>query len=39
MEQKGFDEEEKKIGWVGKVEHLITEDLESQTDKFGLKYE
>lgn len=29
----------RKLGWVGKVEHLITEDLESQTDKFGLKYE
>lgn len=38
MEQKGLAKSSRKLGWVGKVEHQITEDPQSQTDKCGLKY-
>ena len=28
----------RELGWAGEIEHQITEDLQSQTDKFRLKY-
>lgn len=36
--RKDLIKNRRKLSCVGKVEHQITEDLQSQKDKFGLKY-